>query len=345
MAVAILAALLATQTLGAQPQYEQARAEELLRSTSIVSRAWGVFHAGRLGTPALRQRLVQQLAALIPYRDADPQSAEGALIHAVFDALIVSGTQVPEMYLMPFASKWRDEVLILLAHQGADEETLFEIRKADLTEPQWLLVNNLLLQKKPPRFFSQLLDEVEITHTILIVDGDSSGVGGGSGGGSWACGVRQMPRGFPPVGLYQLIAYAERGAIVIAKGPRDVYYRRTVAPTDGQVGWSVGRVSWNARQERLAYLAVLTKSETSRMRHLLSRVSSVHWRGNTDFERELDLLLERQASDIRSWLGDAVRLGVADVRPDRLGITANIEDRRRNATGTGIRVVKYLSAP
>ena len=68
--------------------------------------------------------------------------------------------------------------------------------------------------------------------------GDRTIYGGGVGGGGGVCGdgVLAMPKGFPPITVYDLQDAAFTGNVGLAKGPQNVYYSRTIASTDKQVG-------------------------------------------------------------------------------------------------------------
>src|SRR5262249_54503987 len=91
----------------------------------------------------------------------------------------------------------------------------------------------LLAESKASGFAAFMLKSVKIKVEIAVSDGGSKGYGsGGPSGGSNACGVFQVPDGFPPTARYQLIQEPERDAVVVAPGRHPVFYARQVIEPD-----------------------------------------------------------------------------------------------------------------
>jgi|ERR1017187_3047990 hypothetical protein len=87
------------------------------------------------------------------------------------------------------------------------------------------------------RWYKQILGDVTFKHHFTVTDSDvGSGAGGGIGGSLCGDGVAAMVQGFPPTTIYDLVQFPVRGDVLLARGPEDVYYRRTVVPTDKQAG-------------------------------------------------------------------------------------------------------------
>jgi hypothetical protein len=330
----LIAVLLVTATALAQTPDEQRRAKELLSSPVLTERAWGAYWAGRLHIPSLNDSLVECLNIAQAYREADFNSEENAYVRALFDALIESGTLVPARMLASFAGHWPDEVLILLSRDQGNEDLLLAIRDQRLNQARWLAVNNLLLRIRSARFFLKTLTELQIKHQFLIVDHDEAWSGGGSGGGSVADGIRQLPKGFPPIALYQLVDFASEGYVLVAKGPRDVYYRRTVVPTNQQVGWGVPDSLSDRQQERLEYLAALNQTSADEIIQTFSPTSTIWWHGREDFTRMVDVDLDGQAARVQSFVAAAGKRGLGNLAGLRLRIVTTVEDHRRSATSS-----------
>jgi hypothetical protein len=329
--IALLTAILAHAVFG-QAQAGYHRIDDLLASPSLVDKAWGVFYAGRLHVPSLNARLIDQLNSMEPHRDAGVRSAERAYLQTIFDALIVSGTVVPARNLMPFAERWPDEVLILLARELNNDDALMELRAKDLGRAQSLLVNNLLLRMRSPQLFARLLNEIPMTHRFqIIAKGEATGIAGGAGGTGVACGTNEIHKSFPPIGLYQLVVGpVEGGATLVARGPRDVYYRRTVVPTDQQVGWSIEFTSRNEKHHQ-EYFAALLGMNVDRIRSTFSAISYIEWEDQDAFIHEARSRLESQSVWILSLLAEAKQLGFTVPSGKAFRIAVEIEDSRLTA--------------
>jgi hypothetical protein len=145
----------------------------------------------------------------------------------------------PPALLEPFEQKWAEQVLILLARNKDNEEPLLRLRANNPVDMVWLGANNLLFGKKSLRCYRATLreisdDAISITHRFTVADTDRPATGGILGGfnscGVW--GIAQMPQGFPPGALYHLCAVSGSGTVLLARGPRSVYYERIIVPTD-----------------------------------------------------------------------------------------------------------------
>lgn len=208
----------------AAPGEEAAR---LLQSSASRARAWGAYLAGRYG-------LREQTAALRALLEKESSGDwEGGLVHrAALDALIRLDAEVSAETLRPHLRVATDEAIILLARDPAkNSEALLELFEEPAASARWLAAGNLLLEAKARGFAPRLLKELEIHARVWVYDGEagghgeSGGYGCGSGGGSY-----HAPEGFPPISFYTLTSEPSRGAVVVAPGPRPVYYVRSLAP-------------------------------------------------------------------------------------------------------------------
>jgi hypothetical protein len=196
-----------------------------------------------------------------------------------------------------------------------------------------LTVNNFLFQMRSAKFFAQTLKELEIKRTITVVDNYGPGMSSGSGYGGVGEGTRQLPRGFPPTGLYQLVVSAGEGYVLAAKGPHDVYYRRTVVPTDRQAGLGVPFAIWDRQQELLEYLAALAQIRLPEARQVFSPANTIAWQDDERFSREVDQRLEAQADSIQAFVNAAEERGFKSLAGIKLRIVPQVEDQRVKATG------------
>jgi hypothetical protein len=335
VAALIGVALAAAAAASAQPAsiaaQEEARARLLLHSTQSPEKAWGAYFAGRLHSTDLDSTLVDELRAAAPLAgSAHFGSDEYGLLAALFDALIESDIQVPADLLQPFEGAWTAPVLILLARggDGDREQALlrFTQSRSDLV---WLAANNLLSGMKSQLWYGGLLGELSITHRFAVVD---PGVGwgfGGSRGGTCSDGMTVFPKGFPPIGFYSLEGTARSGVALLAPGPQNVYYQRTVIPTDKQVGFG-SCFSVDRQQARIGYLAELSIMEPKQVQQIYRAETQITYAGLPDFERRVQTALDAQSQGIRQLLAAIAEHGLATPRGLALRIVPEVIDHRRN---------------
>lgn len=314
----------------AQPGVEENRARELLSSPVLVDRAWGVFWISRIAVVDLGPLLIDQLASMQPYVNAGSSSDEAAYIDAVFDAIILSQTVVPERVLNPFAEHWRDEVLIVVSRQQGGEEFVLQMRDGKLNKAQWVTVNNLLLRMRSGKFFLKTLSELPLTHTFVIVEENGGSFGQGCGAGCIGCGARGLPKGFPPIGLYQLRDDASKGDVLVAKGPRDAYYRRTLVATDRQAGWSVDCMPIDGQKDGLGYLAYWNDAKLVDAQQVFCARTTLHWRDAATFKDSAESALGEQVEAIQYFLDVARQRGAGELSGLQPKIATHVEDHRQS---------------
>lgn len=304
---------------------------QLLSSDRPADRAWGAYLAARSHDPALRESLLAALHAAEPLRDSPEDSEPYLAVQALFDALIQCGGPVPAAAVLPFAEHWRDEVLLLLARGGADEETLLALREQKQNLAQWVAVNNLLFRMKSPAFFAKTLREIEISPIFEVRD---TGEAAGYCGGAFGSGVRQrrMPEGFPPLGLYQLqVAFltSVEGAPLAIEGPTNVHVRRTVMETGKPVDWEEPGLDKIPSVYRERYLAALGNLTEEQMTQLLHPFIQIYWESAEQVSREMARHMDEQAAAIRSFVAGPASAGLGSVAGMRLNVQPEVHDIRR----------------
>ncbi|MBC7926312.1 MAG: hypothetical protein H7039_11705 [Bryobacteraceae bacterium] len=330
----LVSTLLATAALcsGQQLASEEHRARQLLSSPVIVDQAWGIYLAGRLHLPALNEKLVDLLGSFRTYISSETGSAEAGLVLTLFDALIENRARMSPTALLPYAQRWRDEVLILLAMQNPEEDLLMRLRQDPQGALQTRAWNNLLLRIRSGRLFVDLLKNISIQHTFLLVDEEGAGFAGGGGRGCNGCGIVMMPRDFPPVTLYRLTGGGE-GRTVFIRGPVDSFYSRTTIPTNQQAGSSVAGCEPITQQEKLMYLADLAGATVDDTKRTFEPVTSIVWAGRVAAEQTMKIHLANQDQLIRSFIGQSRKSLRGDYVIDGLNLrlTPFVDDRRRSA--------------
>jgi hypothetical protein len=205
-----------------------AEAARLLKSDDKKERAWGAYLVGLHGlkgqTPALVLILQDESLA-----SGGPE--EAPVRQAALDALIRLDAEVPAETLLPLYQSSPDEVVILLARSPVrNQRALLTLFADDERPARWLAVGNLLAETRAPGFAPRLLGALKLTANVNVFDweGDHN-LGGGSGwNGGGGCGHGGgLDETLPPVGYYELVEYVARGVIVLARGPRVVYYTRS----------------------------------------------------------------------------------------------------------------------
>ena len=336
----VVAILLLANALSAQPlpvSAQQAeRARQLLNSVQWVDKAWGAYLAGRLHSADLDQALIEQFRLAMALRDVPSYGEEHAFVAALFDAGIEAGMTVPVALLEPFEENWADAVLILLARDNDSEGSLLRLGLEKSRPIVWLAANNLLFERKSQIWYAATLAQISITHRFTVTDpGYGAGIGGGVGGGASGDGIAALPKGFPPVALYTLQddVTAQRGSVLLARGPQNVYYKRTVVPTDKQVPFGSGSVALDRMAIRIGYLAQLRHESVEETERLFHSETHILFTTVEDFERQVERDLEAQAEGIRALIQDLARVGLN--APDvRLHIVPEVVDQRQTATAS-----------
>jgi len=306
------------------------RARQLLGSQRWADKAWGAYFAGRLRLQGIRDVLIEQLRFQEPLRNAPRDGEEYSYVQALLDALIELGGPVPADVVMPFRSQWRAEVLILLARGEGNEDPLLAMRDEELSDTEWVAVNNLLLGMRSQTLFRKTLEELRITHRFVVIDDATAGFGPGFGsGGSVGPGDhRIIPEGFPPTPRYQLQTYPADGDVLLAKGPHNVYFRRIV-PVRRSFYWNATSRVTDRQRYRLEYAAEIGPSSAEGASLMFSPWTTLRWHSPEHFSSEVDRHLAVQAEQIRGFLAAAVQRGFVELRGLRLQIIPEIEDRRQ----------------
>ena len=335
LARVVIAILLAAGALCAQPAsistQETDRARQLLGSAPWVDRAWGVYLAGRLHVDDLNQILIEQFREAAALRNSRSFGDEYGFLAALFDAAIESGVTVPAALLEPFEENWAPTVLILLARDKDSEEALLRFRSDKSHDMVWLAANNLLSERKSQVWYEAVLGEIAITHSFTVVDSAPrpTTCRGAFGPGS-ACGAAAMPKNFPPVAIYTLLDFAERGSVMLAPGPTSVYYRRTVVPTNGQVGRGSPFSVRDRMAVRIGYLAQLGNKRAEDTDKLFRRETSVSYSSVENFVSQVEQSMQAQEQGIRDLLATIEKQGL-HASGIHLQIVPEVIDRREKS--------------
>jgi hypothetical protein len=277
--------------------------------------------------------LLAQLKLAQPLRNARRDTEEYAYIQALFDALIQIPGPVPIDAILPFEDSWRTEILILLSRDPAAdgvEHALLDMREHSMPGPEWAAVNDLLFAISSKPFFQKALEEIRVTHTLVVADQLVFFCGGAIGCGD---SVRRFPSGFPPIALYQLwAAMTQPGDTLLIEQPVPIHYRRIVVPTDGQAKWSDCQGDFTgARQTLLArYFSAIGGLAAEESYKLFNPRTTVEWHNTAQTSAEMEKLLTEQAASIEALIEDAQGRGLVQASGMRLAIEATVNDMRRD---------------
>jgi hypothetical protein len=316
---------------GAMDADSIARAKALLHSANWSDKAWGAYFSAGLRSEDLNDALIEELRLAKPIREGG-SPLEFAYEQSLLDALIQSGKVAPAGLALPFERWWRAEVLILLSRDPRNEEVLLTIRKRELSAEEWLAVSNLLFRMRSGQFFASILQEKTMTHTFGIQDTGGFGGGGRVGPGGGECGddIVGFPKGFPPIGKYQLTLTPQAGDVVLAEGPKNVYYRRIVAPKDGRTAWRVCEVAPDPEGRLAEYFGVIGLLDFNSERTIFEPTDIIRWQNAAQVESEIKARLQAQVEAIRGFVKTAGERGWSGASGVCLRITPVVHDNRRD---------------
>lgn len=309
-------------------EQEIARARELMGSSLVNERAWGVYLGGRLHSEELNKLLVEEFRPAADYRDSAVDSERYAFVSVLFDAAIESRLRLPGELLEPFFKQWPGPVLMLLSWSDNNEELLMKLRWRADSDEAWFAINNLLYKQKSQEWYASILHEIHLSNEIVVSElgtaaGDSKAlVGGGMGDG-----FRKMPAGFPPVPLFSLQNHGVPGALLLAEGPTTIYLERSVFASNRQFMTGSTRTFGNKSDMLVGYLALMASERIEEVRKVLHRESHLRYTNNAYFERDIARLRAEQEGKIRLLIRAAARQGMT--APDvELRIVPKVFDRR-----------------
>jgi hypothetical protein len=306
----------------------------MLSSPQWLEKAWGAYFAGRLHSTELQEPIIDALREAAALRDAYFGTEEYGYVAALFDAAIESGFTVPAAVLDLFEDKWRTPVVILLARDPAAEESLLRLRDQKLNDAEWLAISNLLLGVKSQRFFAKALSEINISHSFTVKDpGGLESWRGGGGGGMCGDGVLAMPKGSPPIAVYDLVDDGLKGDTLLARGPEGAYYRRSIVPTNSQIGHGVCGIVLDRPKLAIEYLALLGNLTAAQAENLFHRQTTIEFRGDDDLRQRWDGALSAQEAAIRAFIRTAQGRGLGSVTGTTLKIVPQLHDDRKITSG------------
>ena len=244
----------------------------------------------------------------------------------LFDAAIEAGVTVPATLLEPFEEGWTEQCLFFWLGTNITKMLScdFEARSHRIRR---LAAKNLL--GEIDTMYEALLTEPASAPILVTDPGRGPGIGEGEGGGSCGDGIAEMPKDFPPGTLYTLQDDGLTGDVLLARGPQNVYYRRTVVPTGKQVGFGSCSPLLNRMTVRIGYLAALRGKSVEETERLFHSETYMRFISDEDFHREVERSVTAQEQGIRECVQATERPGCAP--PRRLRSVPEVSDTRPKA--------------
>jgi hypothetical protein len=277
-----------------------------------------------------------------------PRDGEGyAYVQSLFDALIQLNVPLPTAVMMPFEDSWRPEILILMngAKPGNDpfnfkrnldkdgESALLTMRDRQMPEDEWIALNDLLFAIDPNTASQMVVQEIRITHQFCVTDQHTFRADDGSGGVEQS--TRHFPKGFPPIGLYQIrTSSVHPGDALFNYTPIATYYARIVVPTDGEAKWlsfEFHAASTPVRQRTLERLLAISENRRKQPSavEIFHPWTAVDWQGTENTGAKIAELLDDQAASILSVVQEIERRGFIKASGMRIPIAVVVVDCRR----------------
>src|SRR5262245_18852113 len=201
------------------------KVEQLIQSASTRDRAWAAYFIGEYKLEEFAPALIK----LLNPNQLDPEWEDGFVYRAVLDSLIRLDISAPSDSLMPLYKRFPAQTLIILARSPfKNSEALLSIAEHPGSEACWVAACNLLAESNAHGFAAFLLKSVKIKVEITVSEKGNTMSGSFGSSSSVACGIFQVPDGFPPTALYRLTDLPRRDAVVVAPGAHPIFYERQV---------------------------------------------------------------------------------------------------------------------
>lgn len=306
---AAVAVTVSAQTRGGAPAPPTSQAEiarqvqRLLASTDAREVAWGAYDAGAY-------QLTEAVPALQRILDAPPATADRdrlALTDAVLDALIQLHAHLPAPLVLPHVALRPVQTLVLLTVATDRDPALMHLLTTT-SGWRWYSAANVLLQDKDPGLAPHLLATLTLRVTVTVFDGERTlgpGRAGSIPGGEHSV---ENPPGYPPHARYDFDMTPNPGVVVLAPGPRTVYYSRKITTDIPDTFHDLAIAPAPNDADRIAYLqAMLGPGDETRLQADTS--VPVRWSTSDALVRQVEDSRREIERRYQAMLGVLVRAG------------------------------------
>jgi hypothetical protein len=198
----------------------------------------------------------------------------------------------------------------------------------------WVAACNMLMEIKSPELADCSLRKIIVKCKITVIDTDKISVGGGRRSSSiHSDGVASREDGWPPVVHYSLEFNEQRGDILFATGPRNVYFRRYVFEKKAGVGGSHGGV---IRDDYRLKCLVASTQWPNRFENLSLHPSDIaQWKDSDTFKADVSQMRDKLRTQWKTLCDELVK---ADMLKENFpsdeypAIQFEVQDCRENKT-------------
>ena len=157
---------------------------------------------------------------------------------SIVDAAINEGAALPEDII---DNMYSNDAIVLLAQSPKNYANAILSRfRRETNSVRWIALSNLLGEIKEGRFPLVLMEDMKVIPvTALVHDPGNKGPGGIGGGYGHGINDFKIPAGFPPIGVYDILADYNNsvipgpGIVHTFSGPHTIYItRRMINPGD-----------------------------------------------------------------------------------------------------------------
>jgi hypothetical protein len=225
-----------------------------LESPDSREQAWGAWFAGQgkvqEAVPLLQQVVEKHVAVLDKEMDEFP-------LDAALDALIQLQAKVPPALILKIYKKRTAQALVLLSKLGPEGDPLLLDLGARAKGSELLALANMLLEHRTPGAAALFLKSLKIEAYLYIVDESSVEHPGEVMLGTPAFAIASgHAGGYPPLAYYWLTDEPRGGDIILAAGPRNIFYQRVLSSPGSTPQASMFGVNFD-QKDRLRYIAAL----------------------------------------------------------------------------------------
>jgi hypothetical protein len=242
------------QNISQEKPLEPASVKALLESPDSKDQAWGAWLAGQgklQEAVPLLQRIVENKIAV------HGKAADEFLLDAALDALIQLEAKAPPALILKAYEKRPAHALVLLSKINAEADPLLLDLGARASGPELLAIANMLLERRVPGTAALLLKNLKIEAYLYIVDERNSEHPGEVMLGTPTYMIAgDRAAGYPPLAYYWLTDEPRTGDVVLATGPRNIFYQRVLSSPGSTPDVAAFGVNFDLT-DRLLYIAAL----------------------------------------------------------------------------------------
>jgi hypothetical protein len=233
--------------------FEPASIRALLESPDSKDQTWGAWLAGQgkvRDAASLLQRIVEKQITAANASTVNPP------LDTALDALIQLEAKVPPAFILMIYKKRPAQALVLLSKFGSERNALLLDLGEHANGAELLAIVNMLIEHRTPGTAALLLKNLKIYSSLVLVDEGSQDPGEAMVGTPTFMIAGDPAAGHPPLAYYWLTDEPRRGDIVLALGPRSIFYQRVLSPPGVTPEVAMFGVNFDMK-DRLRYISVL----------------------------------------------------------------------------------------